>query len=155
MKENVIDVLIYLFENYMDGGEPINPDPDVLRDELMEAGFPQPEISKALDWLDSLSEQHTIQPVSAPAFRIFAEEEQNKLDTECRGLLMFLEQTGILTADSRERVIDRVMAINKPSLTLEDVKWVILMVLFSQPDDDTAFSRMEDLVYEILPVYLH
>lgn len=155
MKENVIDVLIYLFENYMEGGETSSPDPDQLRDELLEAGFPQPEISKALEWLDTLSEHQAIQPMSEPAFRIFAEEESAKLDTECRGLLLFLEQTGILTAESRERVIDRVMAISKPSLTLEDLKWVILMVLFSQPDEEAAFTRMEDIVYDIFPVYLH
>ena len=30
----------------------------------------------------------------------------------------------------------------------EQVKWVVLMVLFAQPGQETAFSRMEDLVFE-------
>ena len=156
MKENVFDVLIYLFENYMDADEDMNPDPDLLRTELLEAGFPQAEIVKAFDWLDSLADYQAIQPVSTPAFRVFSALEEAKLDAECRGLLMSLEQSGILTPASRELVIDRVMAINEECLSLENLKWVILMVLFSQPDEEVAFARMENLVYGSFPDdYLH
>ena len=155
MKENVFDVLIYLFENYLDDETEASPDPDVIRNELLEAGFPHREISKAFDWLESLSEQKPIQSTSLPAFRIYSAQECVKLDTECRGLLMFLEQSSILTAASRELVIDRVMALNDESISLENLKWIVLMVLFSQPDEEIAFARMENLVYESLPTYLH
>lgn len=155
MKENVFDVLIYLFENYMDGDVDLAPDPDVIRTELLEAGFPQPEINKAFDWLESLTEQHVIHPVSSPAFRIFSAREMARLDAECRGLLMFLEQSGILTPTSRELVIDRVMAFNEEVISLENLKWIVLMVLFSQPNEEIAFARMENLVYDSLPTYLH
>ena len=30
----------------------------------------------------------------------------------------------------------------------EQVKWVVLMVLFSQPGQEQAYQRMEDLVFE-------
>ncbi len=155
MKENVFDVLIYLFENYMDDETEPTPDPDAIRTELLEAGFPHKEINRAFDWLESLSEQKPIQSSSLPAFRIFSEQECAKLDTECRGLLMFLEQNGILTAASRELVVDRVMAFNEETISLENLKWIVLMVLFSQPNEEIAFARMENLVYESLPSYLH
>ena len=155
MKENVFDVLIYLFENYMDREIDLAPDPDLIRTELAEAGFPQAEINKAFEWLESLTEQQAIKPVSSPAFRVFSSQEAARLDTECRGLILFLEQSGILTPASRELVIDRIMAFNEDSISLENLKWVVLMVLFSQPDEEIAFARMEDLVYESLPTYLH
>lgn len=155
MKENVFDVLIYLFENYMGDESELTPDPDAIRTELLEAGFPQQEVNKAFDWLESLSELKPIQSTSLPAFRIFSEQECARLDTECRGLLIFLEQTGILTAASRELVIDRVMALNEGPISLENLKWIVLMVLFSQPNEEVAFARMEDLVYESIPGYLH
>jgi Smg protein len=156
MKENVFDVLIYLFENYMDSDVDQAPDPDLIRTELLEAGFPQPEINKAFEWLESLTEQQAIKAVSSPAFRIFSAREMAKLDAECRGLLLFLEQSGILTPTSRELVIDRVMAFNEETISLENLKWVVLMVLFSQPNEEIAFARMENLVYESLPTtYLH
>ncbi len=155
MKENVFDVLIYLFENYMDDETDLTPDPDAIRTELLEAGFPHREINKAFDWLESLSKQKPIQSSSLPAFRVFSTQECAKLDTESRGLLMFLEQSGILTPASRELVIDRAMALQEEAISLENLKWIVLMVLFSQPDEEIAFARMENLVYESLPSYLH
>jgi Smg protein len=155
MKENVFDVLIYLFENYMDDEAEPTPDPDAIRTELLEAGFPQREVNKAFDWLESLAEQQPIKTTSLPAFRVFSSQEMAKLDTECRGLLMFLEQTGILNGASRELVVDRVMALNEETISLENLKWIVLMVLFSQPDEEIAFARMENLVYEALPTYTH
>lgn len=158
MKENVFDVLIYLFENYLDRDSEQAPDPDEMRTELLEAGFPQQEINRAFDWLESLESLGDHQPMRAaslPAFRIFSSEELAKLDVECRGFLMFLEQNGILTAESREMVIDRLMALNEESISLENLKWVVLMVLFSQPSEEIAFARMENLVYESFPGYIH
>ena len=155
MKENVFDVLIYLFENYMDDEIEANPDPDAIRTELLEAGFPHQEINKAFDWLESLTEQKPIQSSSLPAFRVYSTLECVKLDTECRGLLMFLEQSTILSPSSRELVVDRVMALNEETISLENLKWIVLMVLFSQPNEEIAFARMEHLVYESLPSYVH
>jgi Smg protein len=155
MKENVFDVLIYLFEKFMDSDEDMKPDSDEVRIDLLEAGFPQAEVAKALEWLDALTEHHEIQPASTPAFRVFCTAEMARLDTESRGLLMFLEQCGILTPASRELVIDRVMAIDEEPLSMENLKWMVLMVLFSQPDEELAFARMEHLVYGSLPAYLH
>jgi len=155
MKENVFDVLIYLFERFLCRDAEGEPDNDEVRIDLIEAGFPQAEISKALDWLDELTEQQVIQSASIPAFRVFSAEETARLDTESRGLLMSLEQSGILNPASRELVIDRVMAIEEEPISLENLKWMVLMVLFSRPDEDVAFARMEHLVYDRLPAYLH
>ena len=44
-------------------------------------------------------------------------------------------------------VIDRLMALGR-DIDKEQLKWVVLMVLFAQPGQETAFSRMEDLVFE-------
>ena len=155
MKENVFDVLIYLFERFLEGDAGEQSDSDEVRIELLEAGFPQAEISKALNWLDSLTEHEVIQAVSPPAFRVFSAQEISRLDTASRGLLMFLEQCGILGPASRELVIDRVMALSEETVSLENLKWMVLMVLFSQPDEEVAFARMEHLVYGNLPASLH
>ncbi len=155
MKENIFDVLMYLFENYMEDEIEMLPDSDVIRTELLEAGFESCEVNKAFDWLDSLSLQRTIKPTVAPAFRIFCAEEIAKLDLECRNLIMFLEQSGILNSANREIVIDRAMALENEDISMEKLKWIVLMVLLSQPDEEIAFSRMEDIVYDLVPTYLH
>lgn len=155
MKENIFDVLMYLFENYMEEEIDIFPDSDAIRTELLEAGFQQMAVSKAFDWLASLSLQGLIKTSATPSFRIFCREENAKLDIECRNLIMFLEQSGILNAANREIVIDRAMALENEDISLEKLKWITLMVLLSQPDEEIAFSRMEDLVYNLVPSYLH
>ncbi|MEQ9563915.1 MAG: DUF494 family protein, partial [Woeseiaceae bacterium] len=35
-----------------------------------------------------------------------------------------------------------------PDIDVEQVKWVVLMVLFSQPGQEQAYARMEDLVFD-------
>ena len=51
--------------------------------------------------------------------------------------------------------MDRVMALETHEISLEEMKWVILMVLFNQPGQEDAYAWMEDLVYEGYGIYLH
>ena len=159
MNENVIDVLIYIYETYMDGEQPVPADHILMQEELLEAGFKQGEIKKAFDWLDELAwTQGTLEYApdnAAASMRIYTDSEAQKLDTETRGMLLFLEQNGILDPFSREVVIERAMALDTEELTSEDVKWIVLLVLVNQPGQEAAFSLMQDIVYNGLPEYLH
>jgi Smg protein len=155
MKENIFDVLIYLFENYLDDDIDFLPDSEGIKTELLQAGFEPAEVNSAFDWIETLTEQNHIRATIPSAFRIFYAEEKIKLDIECRDFLLFLENNGILTSTTREIVIDRAMAIETDQLTLDELKWTVLMVLLSQSDDDIAFSRMEDIVYDLTPTLLH
>jgi len=51
--------------------------------------------------------------------------------------------------------ISRVMVLDKEDISMEKLKWIVLMVLLSQPDEEIAFSKMEDFVYDLSPLYLH
>ena len=155
MKENIFDVLIYLFENYMEGEAQLPPDIDVVHTELIEAGFKPDQVNKAFDWIDLLSLENNIKKPTLSTFRVFCPEEVHKLDIECRNLIIFLEQDDILNAYNREIVIDRAMALDEGNISIEKLKWIILMVLLSQPDEEIAFSRMEDIVYDLIPTYLN
>ncbi|MET0072538.1 MAG: DUF494 domain-containing protein [Candidatus Thiodiazotropha sp.] len=158
MNENVVDILIYLYENYMDGEQAPPSDQHELRDELIQAGFPSGEINKAFDWLDELANSdQSPHGESDPthSLRIFTEEETARLDVDSRGLLMFLEQNDILTTNARELVIERALALDTAIITEEELKWIILLVLMNQPGQEAAFARMEDMVYNDIPVFLH
>jgi len=155
MKENIFDVLMYLFENYMEEEIDMLPDSDAIKTELEEAGFGQLEVNKAFNWLESLSRQGSIRPTVTTAFRVFCPQERDKLDLDCRNLLLFLERSGILSPTNREIVIDRAMALEDDEISLEKLKWIVLMILLNQPNEELAFSRMEDIVYDLVPAYLH
>ncbi len=158
MKENVFDVLMYLFENYFYHDDGPQPDRDSLESELFEAGFTSAEIRKAFDWLDGLAESRVRPRLSVEgnrSIRIYADREAAKLDIDCRGLLLFLEQVGIVTAASREVIIERVMALADEEVDIETLKWVVLMVLFNQPGQEEAYACMETLLFDNPVQFLH
>ena len=151
MKENVLDVLMYLFETYVDAEEEPEADQNELRDELASAGFGDPEIDRALDWLDGLTDQQDslhYHPQTEHGTRIYSDFEQERLDSACRGYIAYLEQIGILSPPQREILVDRLLALESADIDVEQIKWVVLMVLFSQPGQELAYARMEDLVFE-------
>ncbi|MEJ2255500.1 MAG: DUF494 domain-containing protein [Woeseiaceae bacterium] len=151
MKENVLDVLMYLFETYVDAEEDPEPDQNELRSELARAGFGDIEIERALDWLDGLTDQQkclNYGSQTAHGTRIYSDFELERLDVGCRGYITYLEQIAILSPPQREILIDRLLALESTDIDVEQIKWVVLMVLFSQPGQELAYARMEDLVFE-------
>ena len=83
MKQTVLDVLVYLFENYMDDEDGFAIDRDGLRGSLKEAGFEEDPIEKAFDWLQALANQreaaHTAPQSGLQSFRIYTAEEAEKI----------------------------------------------------------------------------
>lgn len=159
MKETVLDVLMYLFENYLDEEVVLAGDEDSLKLELSQAGFGHREISKALEWLEgltALSDSSTgLSVLTSQSSRIFTACEMEKITTVCRGFLLFLEQVGVLDQTARELVIDRIMALEMEEIDLDTFKWVILMVLFNQPGQEAAYAWMEGLVLDDMSNLLH
>lgn len=157
MKESILDVLLYLFEHYFTEDADLARDRDSLQNGLLQAGFSPAETSKAFDWLDALAEQRpsaAIRRVDGPT-RVFFGPELDKLDVEGRGFLMFLEQHGILDPAQRELVLDRAMALDQDELDLDDLKWVVLMVLFNQPGAEAAYAWMETQMFIDEPEPVH
>ena len=151
MKENVLDVLMYLFETYVDAEDEPEADQNELRIELSKAGFGNVEIDRALDWLDGLTDQQKCLNYgnqTAHGTRVYNDFEQDRLDAGCRGYITYLEQIGILSPPQREILVDRLLALESTDIDVEQIKWVVLMVLFSQPGQELAYARMEDLVFE-------
>jgi Smg protein len=158
MKESVLDVLTYLFESYIDEDNDVDLDREVLQTKLLEVGFRHREIEKAFDWLEGLAGWQEMRGSDLPAprtIRLYHTREIQRLDRDCRGFLMFLEQAGVLTTASRELVIDRVMALESDTLDLEQLKWIMLMVLFNLPGEEAAYTWLEGMVMEDHSSYLH
>jgi Smg protein len=158
MKETVLDVLMYLFESFVDSEDEPEPDRNVLREELEEAGFGDREIDRALDWLDGLNSTPELSAnysQNSSTIRIYDTLELERFDASCRGYLLHLEQVGILAPPQRELVIDRLLALDSDEIDVEQIKWVVMMVLFSQPGHEQAYAQMEDLVFAEEPTWLH
>ena len=146
MKENVIDILMYLLQNASIEEETAQQDQESLKTLLMDAGFANGEIHEAFRWLDDLGNQISEQPPieqSKGSVRCFSATEEVLLDTECRNYLLGLTNTGILTPNSFELVIDRLLALDSHDIDLSELEWVVLIVLSNQADQQEAFQRLE------------
>jgi Smg protein len=130
----VFEILNYLVERYFDLGE--YPDLASLPRQLAAAGFEADDIDQAVNWLTGLGQ-------AAPAavhehrrahgaLRHYAAAEARKIGRDCRGYLQFLEGAGMLEPGKREVVIDRIMALGEAEVDLEQVKLIVLMVLWNQ-----------------------
>lgn len=153
MITSVLDILIYVFDRYMLEEAPEVPERDDLVRDLERAGFAHANVERALDWLADLACERgrpliDVTGGGGPAVRVFSDGELARLSTECRGFLMTLERMGILSPQQREIVVDRMLALDADELDTEQLKWVVLMVLSSQPGQEQAFARMEDFVLD-------
>jgi Smg protein len=140
------EILVYLFENCHQ--REVAYERERIAKKLSAAGFEHADISEALHWLAGvLTGPHAglaNLPDAKRSFRAFALRETAKLDAQCRGFLMTLEHSGILTPQTRELVIERSLAASGETLTLEQLKLIVLMVMWNQ---QAAASRLmaEDL----------
>ena len=142
----MFDILVYLFENYVHATA--CPETDQVARKLTAAGFEEDEISEALDWLNGLRHESGGAPLlNVPqlgSIRIYAAEEQARLDADCRGFLAFLENAGALDAATRELIIERTMALSRTNLSLNRFKVIVLMVLWQrdQPLDGLVVDEL-------------
>jgi Smg protein len=156
----MFDVLVYLYETYY--RPDACPDSEALMKKLSAVGFEEEEISKALGWLTDLAEtanklssRHAQQTAFPSGFRIYADRELEVLGTATVGFMQFLESAHIITPIQREIVIERALAASETQISLDKLKVIVLMVLWSQGkepdglifdelflDEDDAQSRL-------------
>jgi Smg protein len=155
MKENTLDVLFYLFDNYSESSD-VKQNREILHGYLKEAGFLNTRITKAFDWLESLADDNDIylsQPQSAST-RHFSKYEMRWLDQKSQDYMLSLANAGVLSPEMFERTIDRVLSLGDKEFDLNRLKWVILMLLLNQPDSEAEYIWMDDVALgEEAPVY--
>lgn len=130
----MFDILVYVLEHCQ--RSEVTQDTEGVARKLSDAGFDEPDISAALSWLAGAAREPRAawRPVPRPgeAHRVLAAREAARLDTESQGFLWRLEDCGILDAECRERVLERIVAAPVDALSLDQIKLVVLMVLWQR-----------------------
>ncbi len=157
MKENMLDVLLYLFEFCSEEEWTLASGHEALHGKLVNAGFEDEQIDRAFSWLRDLKEDDAAcaGPPIGDGMRVYREEESLRLPVECRGFLILLEQLKVLDPVMRERVVERAMALDLDEIDLEHLKWVIMMVLLNHDDDSPSFLWLEDFLLDEAGDHLH
>ena len=157
----MFEVIMYLFESYMQVDQTMEINAHKITDELLEEGFQKNDINKALTWLDNLAGLHQLNPQSQTqaakktSHRIYSSIEQQRLTNDCQGYISYLEQAKILNTHTREVVIDCAMSLEIDTLLLHDLKWLILMVLFNDPQSNDAFLQFESMLLDFEDGLIH
>lgn len=129
----MFDILVFLFENCQQAD--LTRNSELVARKLSAAGFDDSDISETLAWLAGVqcgpNGSRPSVPEASRAPRAFAPRECIKLDTGCRGFLSYLEQAGVLDAGLRELVIDLALTASAPTLSLDQIKLIVLMVLWN------------------------
>lgn len=128
----MIDILVYLFENYSDFSA--HPEEASIARKLSAIGFDDLDIRIALEWLERVRQS------PAPVFvshglRIFTETEHDSLGEGCLDFLIFLERAGVIDAPLRELVLECSVDLPEQPLDLERFKVILLMVLWSREQE--------------------
>lgn len=156
MNEHLLDLLLYLFENF--SMPDVEQSPQVRAD-LGEAGYYPDEIDDAFDWIrgSQISEQTLVSIPDEQALRLYNPFEKQWLSADCRGYITRLQRCGVLTVSTRETVIDRLLVLASDGdspIEIEQLKWTVMMVLSSN-GEDRAFAHMEALVHAEQPGTAH
>ena len=60
---------------------------------------------------------------------------------------MFMENMGQLSPSQREMVIDQVMSLEDSKLSMDDLKWVVMMVIGNSTDPSVPTQWLESIVF--------
>lgn len=158
MKETILDVLMYMFQSYVEDNEEVELDKESLHKNLAEAGFADQNIEKAFEWLEGLpgvDDSGLLNKPTKNSFRLFSDVEHRKIGEEGLSFLMFLERLGIFHGEIREHVIDRIMALDTQTVDLSQIRWVVLMILFNTPGNESNYTWLQNLNSDKTLPYVH
>ena len=158
----MFDVLVYLYETYY--RPDACPDSAALAKKLSAVGFEADEISKALGWLTDLAEtthelsdQYPQQTAFSFGTRVYVPQELETLGTAAVGFIQFLESAKVINPIQREIVVERALAVCESHISLDKLKVIVLMVLWSQGQepDGLMFDELFLDEDEAIPRLLH
>lgn len=135
----MFDILVYLYETYY--RPDACPEPPALAKKLSAVGFDDDEISEAIDWLDVLKKSTKSSPTQPDvnSFRIYASQEAALLGFTAIGFIQFLESANLINSQQREIIIDRALAVEESPITVDKLKIIVLMMLWSQGKEPDVF----------------
>ena len=149
---SVLKVLIYVYDHYMLADPEDVPARLHMLADLRRRGFSVSEVVHAMEWLSALVGDQRATAAAADleserrGLRVFADGELSRLSADCRTFLMLLDRQAVLTTHQRELVIDRALALDVEEVDVEELKWVVLLVLSAQPGQELAFARFDSVM---------
>ncbi|MDA3904050.1 MAG: DUF494 family protein [Desulfuromusa sp.] len=137
MRERVL-AIVNLIAQYVLGAEDIPISEQELMAELLSVGFEADEINDAFSWMESIAlqpqtEAGLVAPLmNLPTYRVFSDQEQQKITTAARGFLVKVRTMGLLSDEAQEEIIDRALRSAGAPLNEQEIKLITILTLLSR-----------------------
>lgn len=138
MKQNsIMHALMCIFKTPSIKNVRVSDLSKLLTPNLLEIGFDQRVISRAIGWLTELTtleQKGVFQSPSTNSTRVWSDQEYEYLGVEGVSYLTKLYKMNILDDFSRELLIDRLIALEESPVGLPSIKIVLMMILNLLPN---------------------
>ena len=149
----MLDLLIYLFENYISTKPKLNMNDITL--ELEEAGFNNKDISSAFEWFNHLEKINNSPKLTHEnSLRVLSQKEYEKISKEAFTFLTFLLNAKILNPTEFEVILDQIMILNQKSINIDEMRWIVMMTLWKSGKEN-SYLFVEDSLFQNKRTVLH
>ena len=149
----MLDLLIYLFENYISTKPKLNM--NAITVELEEAGFNNKDISTAFDWFNHLEKlSNGPELTNKNSIRVLSHREYEKISKEGFTFLTFLLNARILNPTEFEVILDQIMILNQKYINIDEMRWIVMMTLWKSGKEN-SYLFVEDSLFQNKRTQLH
>ncbi|MDC6477484.1 DUF494 domain-containing protein [Methylophilaceae bacterium] len=149
----MLDLLIYLFENYISTKPKLNMNDITV--ELEEAGFNDKDISSAFDWFNHLEKiSNGFELTNKDSLRVLSKKEYEKISSEAFTFLTFLLNAKILNSTEFEVILDQIMILNQKFINIDEMRWIVMMTLWKSGKEN-SYLFVEDSLFQNKRTELH
>ncbi|MEJ6766555.1 MAG: DUF494 domain-containing protein [Methylophilales bacterium] len=149
----MLDLLIYLFENYISTKPKLNM--NAITVELEEAGFNNKDISSAFDWFNHLEKlSNGPELTNKNSIRVLSHKEYEKISKEGFTFLTFLLNAKILNPTEFEVILDQIMILNQKYINIDEMRWIVMMTLWKSGKEN-SYLFVEDSLFHNKRTQLH
>jgi Smg protein len=149
----MLDLLIYLFENYISTKPKLNM--NAITVELEEAGFNNKDISSAFDWFNHLEKlSNGPELTNKNSIRVLSHKGYEKISKEGFTFLTFLLNAKILNPTEFEVILDQIMILNQKYINIDEMRWIVMMTLWKSGKEN-SYLFVEDSLFHNKRTQLH
>lgn len=144
MHERINQIIDFLMDKIARRRDPIGISLEALSQQLLQKGYTEGEINKAVEWVIMNLNQDQVggtvrgRGVPPPALRILVPEERHFFAEDAYGYLIQLQSLGIISPIHIEQVLERCFMMGLNRVELEDVKLVVTQVLLGRATTHTT-----------------
>ena len=140
MQERINEIIEFLIKEISQLAEPatLGLNLEELSERLLEEGYTEREIHKAVEWVVSdLSKKHLSLPSNKekktlPSLRILVAEELSFFTPEAYGYLIQLQTLGIIVPMQVEQVIERCFFMGLTRIDVDELKSIVFQILLGK-----------------------